>query len=390
MDTFEFARILGSLLYDMENAGSFWGELSEESRGQFISQLESDGFAGFLRLSFQEAGILSETLDKRLMLKNAVRLRQAVLDEFELKSLYAFLESEKVRFCPIKGIDLAFRVYPSPSLRPYGDWDILFHPEDIDRVRHLMMERGWEEVVHKDAKSGHHYSPLVKGRFFMEPHWTLSCFYGADALRIWDYMLPQKEGGFRYTLSPELNLLLIARHASEWNYREVALSKLLLDAAMVIRHDDVDWRKLREIARELNQPYAGNLFAAFPEFFPKEMVERMEAEPEQCGAYREIFAHRGEFKKVEAKEVMMEEDNRFSLQWFKRALAVFHPKNLRYKYGLPLTGETPKLLRLYFVEMGGKISKALWGLFGRKTPGFREYLDTIRKAEYASKSPRVR
>lgn len=383
MNAFEFARILGGLFYcnDGEELGRRWLEIDETLRKEFFEQLCKEGFGCFLRWRFQKCNVLSDEEIERLRRVGMGNFQRAALDEMAFNELFKILEDEQIRFCPIKGIDLAYRIYPSPSLRPFGDWDILFHPDDIGRVLGSLEKHGWKELLHKDGKGGHHSSPLVKGRYFMEPHWTLSCFTNADPRKIWDYVNPVKGSNFRYTLCPELNLLLIARHASEWNYREVALSKVLLDAAMVIARENVDWGRLRDISKTLNQPYAGNFFAAFSEFFPDEMVERMAAEPEKRDAYREIFAHRKEFLKVKAPEVMLEDKKRFSIGWFKRVLAVYYPRNLRYKYGLPLTGANGTLAWKYVVETASKFTKLLGCLSGKKTPGFKEYLQVIQKAE---------
>ncbi|MCQ2396347.1 MAG: nucleotidyltransferase family protein, partial [Lentisphaeria bacterium] len=221
MNAFDFARVLGDLFYcdDAEELGRKWQELDEDMRKVFFAQLCKDGFGNFLRWRFKGCNVLNAEETERLRNEALGYLQRATLDEMAFNELFGILETAHIRFCPIKGIDLAYRIYPSPSLRPFGDWDILFHPDDIGRVLGCLEKHGWKELLHKDGKGGHHSSPLVKGRYFMEPHWTLSCFTNADPRKIWDYLTPVEGNTCKHTLCPELNLLLIARHASEWNRR---------------------------------------------------------------------------------------------------------------------------------------------------------------------------
>lgn len=382
MDVFEFARILGELFFgeDAEGIGRLWLGHSKEERREFFQRIRREGFMAFCARRLVKSRVLSKEDVARLRDENEGYMRKNMLDEVALKQLYDEFEAGGIRFCPIKGIDLAYRVYPVASLRRYDDWDILFHPDDFKRALDFLRGRGWLELRHGDVETDHHSSPMKKDDFILEPHRTLACFPGTDPRKIWKYVFPVSAGGCRHVLSPEMNILQMARHASEFKYREIAVSKLLLDAGMLLMAEDVDWGRVREISVELGQPYAGDLFGAFPEFFPAEIVAQMAPDPDRVSAYREIFLRRGEFLMVGDAELMMESENRFSKGWFRCVFGVFHPKNIRHAYNLPEKGDWRGLLKGYWTEVCQKF-KRFFRYAHHKTPGLREYLATIRRAE---------
>lgn len=175
----------------------------------------------------------------------------------------------------------------------------------------------------------------------VEPHWTLSRFEGTSPEAIWQHVIAVTS--CRHILSPELNILTFTRHASEAQYRWLPISKLLLDCAMVMAHDGCDWAKLRELSAELGQPYAGNLLAAFPEFFPNELLEAMEADSDSAHAYRRIFEERDQQGEIDSSEVTVLGGGVFTLHWWKIRFSMLHPANIRRKYKLPSSGAPLRL-----------------------------------------------
>lgn len=371
----EYISILGKLFYSQPpELTQFWHDLPEESRQAFLAGIQREKFTSFL-LYRLNSGLSQELQDKYRATQMGL-LQRAMRNEYALKPLFADFDKAGLRFACLKGIDLAYRIYPSPSLRPFGDWDILFHIEDLEKAQALLRSKGWQDVVHKVHGPGeHHDSPLVKDGYFLEPHYTLSCFGQSHTHDIWEHCLPYPGYQNRFVLSPELNLLLIARHASEDKYRTIGITKLLLDTAFLLQKENLDWQRLKLLCQEMHLPYAGNLFAAFPEFFPQDLVAAMDASPEQANAYRQIFEKRDEFMKITTAEFMMNNEARFTSRWFLQIFNVFHPKNLRYKYHIRDNGKL-KLLGAYFRETGSKIGKLTHYIFCRnkKVPSFLEYI----------------
>ncbi len=378
----DYQTLLGALFHaSPEEAGRIWLDSPEERRKEFLRRITYEEFDAFLRWKLGPSGVLDKSLEEQLAMKGRQNLVRAMRDEMALKELFANFEREGFRFAPIKGIDLAFRIYPSPSLRPFGDWDIFFHPDDINDARKWLFANGWRELhEHIDRSLHHHYTPVVKGSFCLEPHRTLSHFGQTDPMKVWSHLHPIAEGKCYHVLEPELNVLLMARHASEVHYLAIGSTKLLLDTAFVMAHDDVDWKRVRQLSEELNQTYAGNLFASFPEFFPPEEIEAMAGDPEQVRAYREVFNRRSSMFMVSSVEFRLNSNERFSWQWFKACFRAFRPWNARMRHRLPEKGAWGRLLLGYCKDF-----VPLLELLGRRLFHFRDktadYMNFIGLAE---------
>jgi len=228
------------------------------------------------------------------------RQAAALIGARELNRLFGVLSANGLRFVPVKGADLAYRLYPEPALRYYSDWDILFHPDDCARALDILAEDGWK--VPPKYSDGHdavikttmyHFSPHVRGNNTVEPHFTLSNFNGVDPLEIWEYTAEFPGGRGQRILSPELNLLMLVRHAASNSYFHASLPKLLTDAAMVLTHEKPDFTVLRAMASRWGLPYPGDLLAAFPEFFPPEVIAGFDADAEKAARFRALFELRG-------------------------------------------------------------------------------------------------
>ena len=379
MNLVEFITILGWFYNDnAEELLAKWSRLTDEERDSFMERITEEGFAMFAM--WKGDGLFSEDTKARLFDMRCFLQLQTLRNEASLKRLYGELESEGIRFAPIKGIDLSYRFYPSPVMRLFGDWDIWFHPDDFARAKAFLLEHGWREKLTLSDEFHHHGSPLVKSGRTLEPHRTLPCFHGTSPHDLWRHTEPCNGSECRRTLEPELNLLLCARHASENEYRVVSISKLLLDTAFLLSGADVDWQRLKELSKELGQPYPGNLFAAFPEFFGEDFPQKCLAEREKAEAYRRIFEQRDQFKCTRPVEFMMMSRERYSAKWFRKACVVFHQKNMRHKYGLPYSGAYLRLAMAYVAETFSKAFRFLRCLFTRRK-GLEEYIHAIKNAE---------
>ena len=381
----QYLSFLGKLFYLPHGAmAEEWERLPADAQRGFLRQLLKVGYGVFALQTLGEERI-PEELRPAFLQDKETRTAKSMLHDLGLKKLYAELEAEKLRFAPMKGIDLAFRIYPIPSFRSFGDWDIFFHPDDIDRALRYLRATGWVELYDKSKWDSHHYSPMRKDSFMLEPHWTLSCCEKSAPLQIWQFIVPSAPGRSLHYLCPELQLMLLARHVSEYHYWGCSFAKLLLDAAFVMRHDKIDWNRQRRICAELQQPYSGNLFAAFPDFFPAETIQEMQGAPEQVNAYRTLFEERESFCEIPRTEVYMSLPDRFSPFWFLHAIRIlFSRKNLRMKYHLPERGGRLMFWAAYCKEIWHKISSFVRYLFpwGRKhSQVIAKQLNLIRIAE---------
>lgn len=227
------------------------------------------------------------------------RQAAAVFNAREMERLFGVLSEHGLRFVPIKGADLAYRLYGDAALRRFVDWDIWFHPDDCKTALDVLASDGWRVQEHNTDLLGeirksapHHFAPHVRNGFCVEPHFTLSNFSGIDTHEMWTCTREMPGGHGQRVLSPELNLLMLARHAATHSYFHASIPKLLTDAAMILLHDKPDFAALRALAAHWGLPYPGNMLAAFPEFFPPEVIAEFHADPEKTALFRQLFEKR--------------------------------------------------------------------------------------------------
>ena len=278
---------------------AFYRSLDEPGRSRLERDAAEHGLQAWLYRYLYD--VLPEERRAEYRRVYQYRQAQAVRGEHELRSVFDELCGHGLRFAPVKAADLAYRVYPDPALRHGVDWDVWFHPDDCEKALDALAETGWRAPLRytdsRDAvykTSLHHYSPHKRDGYTLEPHDTLANFGDADPHDMWEYTLEVPDGRGRRVLSPELNLMMLARHAASNSYYHANLPKLLADAGMVMKHDPVDFGKLRALADRWRLPYPGDLLAAFPEFFTSDTIASFGADPEATARFRAIFQARGE------------------------------------------------------------------------------------------------
>ena len=143
--------------------------------------------------------------------------------------------------------------YPKPDLRTMCDSDVIIHKSDLERVRKLLLERGF----HEEEDAGHHIAFMNAG-FNLEIHWTLAnetfrkgqeCFQE----RIWDDAMKVKVGGVD-TLS--LSLEDLALHLCAHMASHMAISgfgvRQLADLVLLVEHkgNEINWNEFKEKAEK--------------------------------------------------------------------------------------------------------------------------------------------
>lgn len=142
-----------------------------------------------------------------------------VLRRAEAEEVLSAFTNSGIPAVGLKGIDLAWRAYPDPSLRPFTDVDLLISPAHLDAAEKIMAElnyhpapetvalrksgEAWVDYQYEHAETGLlfelHVELLHHGRFRFDP---------ALALR-------RSVGGF---LHPDDRFLHLALHLSKHSY----------------------------------------------------------------------------------------------------------------------------------------------------------------------------
>jgi hypothetical protein len=381
-------RFLGACVYG--NPKEYYAGLTEAERSELDEQ--GRGFA----LSTWFYRYLHDVLpdEKRDAYQKIYQARQikAMMDAQELKRLYHVLSAHSLRFVPIKGADLAYRLYPDAALRAFGDWDIWFHPDDCERALAILMEDGWKipkkfSDQHDAAikTTAHHFSVHIRGQNTLEPHYTLANFRGVDPHEMWEHTVEYPAGDGQRVLSPEMNLLMLTRHAASWSYYHTHIPKLSTDAAMVMR-ENVDFIRVRELADRWHLPYPGDLLAAFPEFFPEEMIRKFERDPARAAEFRAIFDMRGKLGGPDNETLLL---SRFEARGevtrgIRNHIQTLTPEKIRRFYHLPKRGAYGRVFWAYLCYFWTRGSRGISWM--RNKQKNRDYTRAVESIESGTKS----
>jgi Uncharacterised nucleotidyltransferase len=199
---------------------------------------------------------------------------------------------------PFKGPILAASVYGDPTLRVYGDLDILVHKEDIPRAAQLLVAQGYQQAgegcddLTHDPQEVAYLGPRYY--VFLEPdqqvridlQWRLAHRYfsfSLDNAAIWPRLIPVPVAGrvVRSFAPPDL-LLILCAHGCKHRWEAV---KWICDVAELVRAHGaaIDWGGLeREATRfraarmlRLGLRLAADLLGAE---LPKEMIPAVYAD----------------------------------------------------------------------------------------------------------------
>ncbi len=167
-----------------------------------------------------------------------------------------------IEFLVLKGMALAYLVYPDPVTRPMTDIDLLVRPRDVARAAERIEGLGYRSLEHQEAFTDdlvRFGGELSFGRTpgpFLELHWMLEQYerlrgvIRIDEEALWRRAMPYTMAGRTLrTPSPEDQLLTLALHLG-LVHRMRGL-RWLLDIDLVARTfaGKIDWPATRERAR---------------------------------------------------------------------------------------------------------------------------------------------
>ena len=284
-----------------------------------------------------------------------------------LRRLCDLLENEEIPFVPIKGVDLAYRIYPVSALRLFSDWDIWVQKADLKRFLALLERDGWR--CPSDCRGEHHCGMRGKDEFRLEPHFTLPNFGRVSPKELWALTRPSPGGNCERHLVGELNLIMLLQHAFCCHAQWTDPLKLLLDVDFLLKHETVDWQMVSALVRRWHMAHPGLILAAFPEFFRGRYESGRVFSSEQCAALRELLLSSkdltglfGELKAVSG--------NPLSPVWIADRLSRLSRNNLRLKH--PKIGRSNvRYLACLAREITHGIGIVCSGYF-RPTEGVRE------------------
>lgn len=175
----------------------------------------------------------------------------------------------------LKGVVLGLETYRQPTLRPYGDVDILVREADLDAAETCLVQLGYspDERLHpRDwyRRYHHHLAPYCRPNALpVELHWSLAepnldIRSAIDTGTLWHFAQPVNLGGVSaYKLCPEHQLIHLCVHTVNVHLFEMGLLRLCdiletlaeyrnrLDWTMIARHSQ-QWQCARSVSLALH------------------------------------------------------------------------------------------------------------------------------------------
>lgn len=363
-------QALGRAVFLLETGENRAQQEQNEPDLKLLALAEREGLAALFFYFFHD-GLPPQfsSFRKHYQIKSARALKR----EYGLKKLFQTLEESGIPFLPIKGADLACRVYPLPALRDSCDWDILVRKKDMRAFCRLLERDGW--ICPVESLSDHHLGLRRKGDLALEPHFLLPNLERADESFIWENSVPAEPGSCRRILTPELNLIMLFQHDSINQYQTSNLIKLLLDVAFLLKKEKIDWEKVRTLCLRLHVPHPGLLLHAFPEFFPESIRPDFPFSQDVVATLREMLLAPHDFQSRQ-QEIEVHESP-FRKAWWKRRFQRLTPENLRWKYHLPADCGKRTLFLFFLKDFNSKIRFLLSSPFRKTDPDLQRHLRKV-------------
>lgn len=230
-------RLLADALVDRQALRELLARQPSEATFELIARHRLAPLVARLAADLDAPAPLADRLRLEL---NTVRVRWTLF-EHELGAIGTVLGAIGIPWLPLKGGDLAFRVYDRPDDRVASDLDVLVSEADFQPALAALLRDGWRSLHPDDPRilryvleEGHNW-PLARGPVALELH-----------LRLWGRAADGMAGEILAAADPAPDLGVTARRA----LLEHALAVAGVHAWMVFRPRPVaTWLDVERIAR---------------------------------------------------------------------------------------------------------------------------------------------
>lgn len=233
------------------------GSLQEPHWDNVISLAVNNGVTSHLHaalMRLQEPPAGAETARMRLQERAKRKVFRSLYLRRELARLLSVFASAGIPVIPLKGPVLADMHYRDPSLREFGDLDLLVAPERLEEARALFERSGYHspykncdlhlryQIIYQNAESSE----------CVELHWRIAGpQYGRyhDGAYLWTHLEEKSWCGLTLSMPRvECQLLYLAIHAYKHDWGRL---QWLWDIPEVLgANPQFDWDFLLQIARE--------------------------------------------------------------------------------------------------------------------------------------------
>lgn len=137
-----------------------------------------------------------------------------------INKVFENFEAEKIEYMPLKGT-LLKKLYPKSEMRIMGDADILIRTEQYDKIKPIMLNLGFNEVLESD-----HELTWSKSGVQIELHKRLIPSYNKDYYKYfgdgWQLGKKTSLDSVRYSMSAEDEMIYLFTHYAK-HYRDAGI-----------------------------------------------------------------------------------------------------------------------------------------------------------------------
>ncbi len=313
----------------------------------------------FARQQQMEALIITGLLKSGVQLPREVKnilLQSAMLSSQQLagaESLFASFREQGIDYLPLKGCVMK-PLYPSDELRSMGDIDVLVKTEQYDRIRPIMQDAGFQEIVESD-----HEYVWDKPRVHVELHKRLIPSYNKDYYAYygegWQLARPT-DTPHRYEMSHEDTFVYLFTHYAK-HYRDAGVGiRQALDLHVYRKaYPDMDGQYILQTltSLQLNRFYLNTMHMLDVWFGDAQHTEASQLISDRLFASGVFGTHESSLQSTMLKKV----NKRGSVQevkllnWFHRAFPAY--SGMRQLY--PVLRKWPILLPAMWVVRWGNV-----------------------------------
>lgn len=170
----------------------------------------------------------------------------------ELLRLLNLFQEHEIPAIPFKGPVLAASVYGNLARRQFGDLDILVHERDYQQAKELLLSQGYRMLY----DSEHEANCLQAQLWHTEQQLSVDLHYGIPPKQLqlkqealWECLASLSLAGTTIQVfSPEAHLLVLCVDGYKEYWHKLSR---ICDLAAMIGNQELDWERLRELARKL-------------------------------------------------------------------------------------------------------------------------------------------
>ena len=239
-------QILRTALLPIERTRDEWAKLAARTDDLWTPDADQ-------LLPLLSRALVTARVDDAVVTRLMQTARHAWVDNqltFErLDAALEILQGADIRTLALKGVPLALRHYPDPSLRPMLDFDLLVRAERAADAVVALGRAGWtaEFDLVEDFVARTSEVPLRSpdGRAVLDLHWRLVPWVGrawtADDPALWQDATPLAVGGHTTLAPADHDLLLhVILHAFRSGWARVP--RWVADVVVLVRRSDaLDW-----------------------------------------------------------------------------------------------------------------------------------------------------